>query len=71
MESMEASHRADMKRAADAIASLRDETDKLKAKVSQLDEENRTLEARFKLLVENLDWENKTTLRIPRPTAIG
>ena len=58
MESMEASHRADMKRAADAIASLRDETDRLKAKVSQLDEENRTLEARFKLLVENLDWEN-------------
>ena len=37
------------------LSSLQDETDRLKAKVSQLDEENRRLEAAFKLHAENSD----------------
>ena len=39
------------------LSSLQDETDRLKAKVRQLDEENRRLEAAFKLHVRNMDWE--------------
>ena len=39
------------------LSSLQGETDRLKAKVSQLDEENRKLEAAFKTHVGNMDWE--------------
>ncbi|EJK54588.1 hypothetical protein THAOC_25768, partial [Thalassiosira oceanica] len=39
------------------LSSLQDETDRLKAKVMKLDEENRRLEAAFKLHVKNSDWE--------------
>ena len=39
------------------LSTLQEETEKLKVKVSQLDEENRRLEAAFKLHVNNMDWE--------------
>ena len=39
------------------LSSLQDETDRLKTKVSQLDEENRKLEAAFKTHVGNMDWD--------------
>ena len=39
------------------LSSLQDETDRLKAKVSQLDEDNRKLEAAFKLHVGNMEWK--------------
>ena len=70
MDLMEASFRREIlevKRAADMellnknssiesqLSSVQDETDRLKAKVSQLDEENRRLEAAFKLHVKNMD----------------
>ena len=72
MESMEASFRreiAEVKRVADMeflakssaiesrLTSLQNETDRLKARVAQLDEENRRLVAGFKVHVGNLDWE--------------
>ena len=72
MDLMEASFRREIlevKRAADMellnknssiesqLSSVQDETDRLKAKVSQLDEENRRLKAAFKLHVDNMDWK--------------
>ena len=42
------------------LSSVQEENDRLKAKVSQLDEDNRKLEAAFRLHVENADWEHDT-----------
>ena len=42
---------------AEKLASLQDENVRLKVKVSQLDEENRKLEAAFATHVKNMDWK--------------
>lgn len=43
------------------LSCLQEENERLKVKVFQLDEENRKLEAAFKIHVENMDWEYDAT----------